>query len=122
LKSTELTKSFIAANNVEEKCKLQVNVLQIVPWYIKVYYHTLQLLVDGKPQVVTDFIDKMSVSPSEDKVSSGVMELILRFPCEIKSAVLNIEFDKVCLHSYFHLYFFFFWIFTSLLTFFCWSA
>lgn len=98
LKSTELTKDFIAANNVEEKCKLQVNVLQIVPWYIKVYYHTLQLLVDEKPQAVTDFVEKMSVSPSEDKVSPGVMELVLRFPCEIKSAVLNIEFDKGFLH------------------------
>jgi len=122
LKSTELTKGFIAANNIEEKCMVQVNVLQIVPWYIKVYYHTLQLLVDEKPQAVTDFVEKMSVSPSEDKVSSGMMELILRFPCEIKSAVLNIEFDKVCSNFYFHLYFFFFWIFTSLLTFFCWSA
>ncbi|KAI5422888.1 uncharacterized protein LOC127076516 isoform X1 [Lathyrus oleraceus] len=98
LKSTELTKGFIVANNVEEKCKLQVNVLQIVPWYIKVYYHTLQLLVDGKPQAATDFIERMSVSPSEDKVSTGVMELVLRFPCEIKSAILNIEFDKGFLH------------------------
>ncbi|KEH18198.1 GPI transamidase component Gpi16 subunit-like protein [Medicago truncatula] len=98
LKSTELTKDFIAVNNVEEKCKLQVNVLQIVPWYIKVYYHTLQLLVDEKPQAVTDFVEKMSVSPSEDKVSPGVMELVLRFPCDIKSAVLNIDFDKGFLH------------------------
>ncbi|CAI8590595.1 unnamed protein product [Vicia faba] len=40
-KSTELTKGFNVANNVEEKCKLQVYVLQIVPLYIKVYYHTL---------------------------------------------------------------------------------
>jgi phosphatidylinositol glycan class T len=100
LKSTDLTKGFIAANNVEEKCKLQVNVLQIVPWYIKVYYHTLQILVDEKPHAVTDFVEKMSVSPSEDKVSPGVMELVLKFPCEIKSAVLNIEFDKVCSNSY----------------------
>ncbi|KAL5062885.1 hypothetical protein RYX36_024622 [Vicia faba] len=98
LKSTELTKGFVVANNVEEKCKLQVNVLQIVPWYIKVYYHTLQLLVDGKPQSVTDFVERMSVSPSEDKVSTGMMELILRFPCDIKSAILNIEFDKGFLH------------------------
>ncbi|XP_058743631.1 uncharacterized protein LOC131616342 isoform X1 [Vicia villosa] len=98
LKSTELTKGSIVTNNVEEKCKLQVNVLQIVPWYIKVYYHTLQLLVDGKPQAVTDFVERMSVSPSEDKVSTGMMELVLRFPCEIKSAMLNIEFDKGFLH------------------------
>ncbi|XP_058757754.1 uncharacterized protein LOC131631008 [Vicia villosa] len=40
----------------------------------------------------------MSVSPSEDKVSTGVMELVLRFPCEVKSAILNIEFDKGFLH------------------------
>ena len=111
LKSTESTQGFVAANDVEQRCNFQVNVLQIVPWYIKVYYHTLQLLVDDKRQVVKDFVERMRVSPSEDKVSPGVMELVLKFPCEIKSAVLNIEFDKVCL--YFHLYLFFFWIFTS---------
>ncbi|WJX86204.1 hypothetical protein P8452_68547 [Trifolium repens] len=72
LKSTELTKGFIAANNFEEKYE--------------------------KPHAVTDFVDKMSVSPSEDKVSPGVMELVLKFPCEIKSALLNIEFDKGFLH------------------------
>ncbi|XP_027335849.1 GPI transamidase component PIG-T isoform X3 [Abrus precatorius] len=98
LKSTEMTQGLVAANNVEERCKLQVNVLQIVPWYIKVYYHTLQLLVDERPQVLTNFVEKMRVSPSEDKVSPGVMELVLQFPCEIKSALLNIEFDKGFLH------------------------
>lgn len=114
LKSTDLTKGFVAASDLEERCKLQVNVLQIVPWYIKVHYHTLQLLVDEKPQVVTAFVERISVSPSEDKVSLGMMELILMLPCDIKSAVLNIEFDKVCSNSYFLLYFFCFWIFISL--------
>lgn len=98
LKSTEMTQGIVAANNVEERCKLQVNILQIVPWYVKVYYHTLQLLVDERPQVLTDFVERMRVSPSEDKVSPGVMELVLQFPCEMKSAVLSIEFDKGFLH------------------------
>ncbi|XP_019465258.1 PREDICTED: GPI transamidase component PIG-T isoform X1 [Lupinus angustifolius] len=98
LKSTESTQGFVAANNVGERCKLQVNILQMVPWYIKVYYHTLQLFVDEKPQAVTDFVERMRVSPSEDKVSPGLMELILKFPCEAKSAVLNIDFDKGFLH------------------------
>lgn len=114
LKSTTLTKGCIAANNLEEGCKLQVNILQIVPWYIKVYYHTLQLLVDEKPQVVANFVERMNVSPSEDKVSPGMMELVLRFPCQIKSAVLSIEFDKVCSNSCLHFFLIFFWIFTSL--------
>ena len=95
LKSTEMTQGLVAAYNVEERCKLQVNVLQIVPWYVKVYYHTLQLVVDERPQALTDFVERMRVSPSEDKVSPGVMEMVLQFPCEMKSAVLSIVFDKV---------------------------
>ncbi|XP_054781736.1 uncharacterized protein LOC129288945 isoform X2 [Prosopis cineraria] len=98
LKSTELTLGFLGANGVEEGCRFQVNVLQIVPWYVKVYYHTLQLFVDERRRVVTDFVERMHVSPSEDKVSPGVMELVLKFPCDMKSAVLNLEFDKGFLH------------------------
>ncbi|KAI4354348.1 hypothetical protein L6164_003218 [Bauhinia variegata] len=98
LKSTELTQSFMGADSVEERCEFQVNVLQIVPWYIKVYYHTLQLFVNERRQTVTDFVEKMRVSPSEDKVSPGLMELVLKFPCDLKSAVLSLEFDKGFLH------------------------
>ena len=93
--SLKSTPGLVAANNVEERCKLKVNVLQIVPWYVKVYYHTLQLVVDERPQALTDFVERMRVSPSEDKVSPGVMEMVLQFPCEMKSAVLSIVFDKV---------------------------
>ncbi|KAI4356384.1 hypothetical protein L6164_000411 [Bauhinia variegata] len=98
LKQTEPTGGFVCANCVEERCELQVNVLQIVPWYIKVYYHTLQLFVNEQRQAVTDFVEKMRVSPSEDKVSPGLMELVLKFPCDLKSAVLSVEFDKGFLH------------------------
>ncbi|KAL1340967.1 hypothetical protein HN51_027474 [Arachis hypogaea] len=98
MKSTESTQELVAANYVDQRCNFQVNVLQIVPWYIKVYYHTLQLFVDEKPQILTDFVERMHVSPSEDKVSPGLMELVLKLPCEVKSAVLNIEFDKGFLH------------------------
>ncbi|KAG5042457.1 hypothetical protein JHK87_006372 [Glycine soja] len=96
--SLKSTPGLVAANNVEERCKLKVNVLQIVPWYVKVYYHTLQLVVDERPQALTDFVERMRVSPSLDKVSPGVMEMALQFPCEMKSAVLSIEFDKGFLH------------------------
>ncbi|KHN10030.1 hypothetical protein glysoja_026930 [Glycine soja] len=50
--------------------------------------------VDESPQALTDFVERMRVSPSEDKVSPWVMEMILQFPCEMKSAVLSIVFDK----------------------------
>ncbi|KAL5150530.1 GPI transamidase component PIG-T [Glycine soja] len=96
--SLKSIQGLVAINNVKERCKLQANVLQIVPWYVKVYYHTLQLVVDESPQALTDFVERMRVSPSEDKVSPWVMEMILQFPCEMKSAVLSIVFDKGFLH------------------------
>lgn len=79
----------------EESCRLRVDVFQVVPWYVKAYYHTIQLFIDEQPQSLTEFVEKLSVSPSEDKVSPGVMEMILRLPCGVKSAALTLEFDKV---------------------------
>ena len=79
----------------EDSCKLQADIFQVVPWYIKVYYHTPRVFVDEQPQVVANVVEKMHVSPSEDKVSPGVMELVLRFPCAVKLAALTFEFDKV---------------------------
>lgn len=96
--STELREGFLGDNIGEGRCKLQVDIFQVVPWYIKVYYHTLRIFVDGQPQVVTNVVEKMHVSPSEDKVSPGVMELVLKFPCAVKSAALTLEFDKGFLH------------------------
>ena len=66
-----------------------------MPWYIKVYYHTLRVFVDGQPQAIANVVEKMYVSPSGDKVSPGGMELVLIFPCAVKSAALTFEFDKV---------------------------
>ncbi|KAL2980644.1 hypothetical protein AAZX31_13G241700 [Glycine max] len=42
---------------------------------------------DERPQALTDFVERMRVSPSEDKVSPGVMEMVLQCHCEMKSAV-----------------------------------
>lgn len=82
----------------EKECWLRVGIFQMVPWYVKVYYHTMRLFVDGEPQSSTDNIEKVLVSPSEDKVSPGMMEMILRLPCSVNTASLTLEFDKGFLH------------------------
>ncbi|KAK2990056.1 hypothetical protein RJ640_025419 [Escallonia rubra] len=98
LQATKRSDDFLVADIDEKGCRLRVDVFQVVPWYVKVYYHTLKLFVDEKPQSQADIIEKMRVSPSEDKVSPGVMELILRLPCGVKSAAITLEFDKGFLH------------------------
>ncbi|KAI3987620.1 hypothetical protein MKX01_007086 [Papaver californicum] len=60
---------------VGDVCKVRVDIFQVVSWYVKVYFHILQVYVDGKPVLLKDVLEKMHVSPSEDKVSPGVMEI-----------------------------------------------
>ncbi|GMH30938.1 hypothetical protein Nepgr_032781 [Nepenthes gracilis] len=98
LKPAEHVESYLATGLSDNECKLRVDVFQVVPWYVKVYYHTLQIFVDGQIQPIYNVIEKMRVSPSEDKVSPGVLELVLKFPCDMKSAALTLEFDKGFLH------------------------
>lgn len=98
LKATEPSDGLCVADTIENSCMLRFNVFQVVPWYVRVYFHTLQVFVDGKPQSVTDFIERMRISPSEDKVSPGVMEMALKLPCCVKSVTLTLEFDKGFLH------------------------
>ncbi|KAL0417473.1 UNVERIFIED_CONTAM: GPI transamidase component PIG-T [Sesamum radiatum] len=91
-------------NNVEKaghddkECWLRVGIFQVVPWYVKVYYHTLEVFLDGESQHTMDNIEKIHVSPSEDKVSPGSMEIVLRLPCSVSTAALTLEFDKGFLH------------------------
>ncbi|XP_062020608.1 uncharacterized protein LOC133736992 isoform X2 [Rosa rugosa] len=98
LRSTELTDELLHTETSEGTCKLEVKIFQVVPWYIKVYFHTLQVFVNEEPQAVSDVVEKMRVSPSVDKLSPGVMEMLLKFPCGMKSAAITLDFDKGFLH------------------------
>ncbi|KAK6163158.1 hypothetical protein DH2020_000022 [Rehmannia glutinosa] len=68
------------SNNVErvcsdeKECWLKVGIFQVVPWYVKVYYHTLELFLDGEPQSTIHSIEKIRVSPSEDKLNIESVE------------------------------------------------
>ncbi|URE08224.1 Gpi16 subunit, GPI transamidase component [Musa troglodytarum] len=95
LQSTESNKEFLAKSH---GCTVQVLIFQVVPWYVKVYYHTLQVFIDGKPQSASDVIEKIQVSPSEDKLFPGTLELMLRYPCSVQSVALTLDFDKGFLH------------------------
>ncbi|XP_047334676.1 GPI transamidase component PIG-T [Impatiens glandulifera] len=83
---------------IGDTCSLGVHVFQFVPWYVKVYYHTLQAFVDEQPVSLKDIVKKMHVSPSQDKVSPGIMELTIDLPCNLTSAALSVDFDKGFLH------------------------
>ncbi|KAJ6797137.1 GPI transamidase component PIG-T [Iris pallida] len=96
--SLQSTPSYRWLSEGSQGCTVQVLVFQVVPWYVKVYYHTLQIFIDGKPQIISEVVEKILVSPSEDKVSPGSIEMMLRVPCRMQSAALILDFDKGFLH------------------------
>ncbi|XP_071918470.1 uncharacterized protein [Coffea arabica] len=98
LKSTRTSECMQNADSSASECWLRVDIFQVVPWYVKVYYHTLKVFIDERFQTVANAVERMHVVPSEDKVSPGVMELTLKLPCGVRSAALTVEFDKGFLH------------------------
>lgn len=99
LKSTDPQEKLSGEDLTNGRCTIKANIFQIFPWYVKVYYHTLQIFVDQQQKTGSEVLKKINVSPSTDKVSSGMMEMMLELPCEVKSAAISIEYDKVILSS-----------------------
>ncbi|CAL4969791.1 unnamed protein product [Urochloa decumbens] len=95
LMSTNLHKKTFGSPN---DCSIKAVIFQIVPWYVKVYYHSLEILIDGNRKTVSEVVEKIHVTPSEDKVSPGTLEMLLKFPCSMQSATLTLDFDKGFLH------------------------
>jgi len=93
--STNLHKKIFGSPN---DCSIKAIIFQIVPWYVKVYYHSLEIFIDGNKKTVSDVVDKIHVTPSEDKLLPGTLEMLLRFPCSMQSATLTLDFDKGFLH------------------------
>uniref|UniRef100_A0A1J3GH08 GPI transamidase component PIG-T n=1 Tax=Noccaea caerulescens TaxID=107243 RepID=A0A1J3GH08_NOCCA len=98
LKATESQEKLLGGDLTNGRCTVKVNIFQIFPWYVKVYYHTLQIFVDKQQKTGSEVLKKIDVSPSTDKMSSGMMEMMLELPCEVKSVAMSIEYDKGFLH------------------------
>ncbi|CAA7051450.1 unnamed protein product [Microthlaspi erraticum] len=98
LKATESQEKLSGRDFTDGRCTVKVNIFQIFPWYVKVYYHTLQIFVDKQQKTGNEVVKKIDVSPSTDKMSSGMMEMMLELPCEVKSVAMSIEYDKGFLH------------------------
>ncbi|KAL6875753.1 hypothetical protein ACP4OV_013266 [Aristida adscensionis] len=93
--STNLHKQIFGSLN---DCSIRAVVFQVVPWYVKVYYHSLEIFIDGNRATVSEVVDNIHVTPSEDKLLPGTLEMLLRFPCSMQSATLTLDFDKGFLH------------------------
>ncbi|GBG87203.1 hypothetical protein CBR_g44939 [Chara braunii] len=71
-----------------------VTVFQMVPWYIRLYIHTLSVEVNGHLVPLKKVLNLARFVPAEDRLSPWVMELRLRLPVGTKTMSISLEFDK----------------------------
>jgi phosphatidylinositol glycan class T len=70
---------------------VDVTTFQIVPWYVRLYMHTLQVVVDGER--VKKGV-RLKLSPADDRKSPAVVEIGVTVPRNTSVVVLSVEFDK----------------------------
>lgn len=72
---------------------IDVTTFQIVPWYVRLYMHTLKVVVDGQ-QVPLKTGVRLKLSPADDRKSPAVVEIGVTIPRNTSTVLLSVEFDK----------------------------
>ncbi|KAI8577591.1 hypothetical protein K450DRAFT_251553 [Umbelopsis ramanniana AG] len=82
-------------NNMNES--QDISYFDSVPWFLKLYLHTLEVSVLGKDHIdQNDIVQDLYYQPAVDRSRPQVLEMKLRLPPDSVTAV-SIEFDKVFL-------------------------
>ena len=77
-----------------------VCVFQVVPWYVRLWLHTLRLTVDGAPADLDGALLLRHVAPAADRARPLALELCLALPARAREAALEAQFSKAFLHVF----------------------
>eukprot|EP00850_Spirogloea_muscicola_P014269 SM000101S09267 [mRNA] locus=s101:244995:249777:- [translate_table: standard] len=69
----------------------------VVPWYLRLYFHSLVILVDNVNVALKDIAEDLHISPAEDRQAPAVLEARLRLPSLTSTVQLHIDFNKAFL-------------------------
>eukprot|EP00897_Mesotaenium_endlicherianum_P005790 jgi/Mesen1/5239/ME000026S04533 len=70
------------------------NYVDVVPWFVRLYLHTMALMLDGRQVSLWDHAAAAHIQPAEDRKSPAVLELELCIPWSVDVAMLTVNFDK----------------------------
>ena len=76
-------------------CLHLVSLLQPIPWWLRIYLHTLKLTLDSAPVPLYSSVLLASIRPAVERKAPAMLELLLAVPCSINRVVLSLRFRKV---------------------------
>lgn len=71
---------------------------QTVPWFARLYLHTLRVELDGEEVALGDFAKRVVVRPAREHGVPALFELELELDGNVTSARMYVDFDKAFLH------------------------
>lgn len=74
----------------------KMNLLQVIPYFLKPIWNTLEVYADGNLVHSSDYVSNIRVFSERNRNSSMILEMNLRFPCEIHLLEISLQFNKVC--------------------------
>ncbi|CAM6102674.1 unnamed protein product [Calypogeia fissa] len=77
---------------------IDVTIFHMVPWYVRLYTHTLTAVANGYHVPLREVATRMRIFPAEDRLSPAVLEIQLQLPSNVSILSLKVEFDKAFLH------------------------
>ncbi|KAF2071724.1 hypothetical protein CYY_006960 [Polysphondylium violaceum] len=80
----------------QDQHPMNITYYHAIPWYLRLYFHTLRFSIQDKEYSDKDFIFKY-ISPAETRSSPSTIELSFEIPGN-SVASISIDFDKVFLH------------------------
>ncbi|EFJ07737.1 hypothetical protein SELMODRAFT_133060 [Selaginella moellendorffii] len=77
---------------------VDIMILQMIPWYVRLYGHTLQVSLDGRNVEFWSVVRLMRFTPAEDRKAPAAVEIALRVSIATQAVTLTIQYDKGFLH------------------------
>jgi phosphatidylinositol glycan class T len=81
----------------KNKKDIAVSYYQAVPWFMKLYFHTLKIVQNGAQIDPKNFFSFRRIEPSEDRKSPAIMELEFNLKANT-TTFITLDFDKCFLH------------------------
>ncbi|CAD7700239.1 unnamed protein product [Ostreobium quekettii] len=71
--------------------------LQTVPWFVRVWIHTMRMLVDGQDYPTARAVYKHMLGMSQDRKAPAMLELCLQVPATASSMAITVDFTPAFL-------------------------
>lgn len=82
--------------NPSQDTEVEFVYMQTLPWFMRIYLHTLEARISGQPGIKNDIVEEIYYRPALDRIRATQLELRMRIP-PASTVFLTYDFEKTIL-------------------------